>query len=214
MGGRLPRSSQGSPKLVAAAVLRLRNHFHWKRVWDSASWDAQLATLVADLNSLVEDIEAIQCDALSTRDESSASLLMAFADPSGVSSTACDEIRQLLGAGDLDRARAVLERWRGQDMLRADEARELSRLEIFLLLAEHNASDASSCAIALIAADDRTPDDFALAARCAFDAKDHQRAASLMHEALDLGVAVEVVKSVARAIAGAAGDKKLAERVL
>jgi hypothetical protein len=131
-----------------------------------------------------------------------------------VSSTACDEIRHLLADGELGRARTVLERWRGQDILRADEARELSRLEIFLLLAEHKAIDANERAVAFIAAAERTADDVALAARCAFDARDFERAASLMHEALDLGVAVESVKSTARAIAGATGDKQLVDRVL
>lgn len=207
---RLPESANRCGDLI----LRLRNHFHWKQVWDSASWEGKLAALAGELNALVHEVEAIDRDALHSRDENSASLLLAFADPTGVSSTACDEIRHLLGDGDLDRARAVLERWRGQDILRADEARELSRLEIFLLLAERNAPAANDRAVALIAIDQRTPDDVALAARCAFDAKDHERAASLMHEALNLGVAVEDVKQIARAIAGAVGDKLLAERVL
>lgn len=202
------------PNHCGDLILRLRNHFHWKGVWDSTSWETHLVILIEGLNSLIEEVETIQCDALRTREDDSAKLLLALSGPSGVSSTACDEIRQLLGIGDLELARSVLERWRGQDMLRADEARELSRLEIFLLLAEHNAPEANVCSIALIAADERTPDDFALAARCAFDANDYQRAASLMHEALNLGVNVEDVKSVARKIAGAAGDNQLTERVL
>jgi hypothetical protein len=208
-GARLP----GSANRCGELILQLRNHFHWKRVWDSALWEAQLATLAGELDRLFEEVEAIEHDALNSRDENSASLLLAFADPSGVSSTACDEIRHLIRDLDLERARAVLERWRGQDILRADEARELNRLEIFLLLAEHNALDANERAIAFIAATERTPDDVALAARCAFDAKDHRRAASLMHEALNLGVAVEGVKAIARTIAGAVGDRQLAKRV-
>jgi hypothetical protein len=203
-----------SPNRCGALILRLRNHFHWKRVWDSAPWEAQLTTLARELDGLFDEVEAIERDALHSRDENSASLLLAFADSSSVSSTVCDEIRHLLANSELERARAVLERWGGQDILRADEARELSRLEIFLLLAEHNAISATDRAISFIAAAERTPEDVALAARCAFDAKDHRRAASLMHEALNLGVAVEDVKSIARAIAGAAGDKQLAERVL
>lgn len=202
-----------SPNRCGELVLRLRNHFHWKRVWESTPWEGHLTSLVSELGSFFDEVEAIQQDALHSRDENSASLLLAFADPSGVASTACDEIRHLLADGEVERARAVLERWRGQEILRADEARELGRLEIFLLLAEHNATDANERAIAFIAAAERTADDVALAARCAFDVKDHQRAATLMHEALTMGVVVEGVKSVARAIAGAAGDKQLAERV-
>jgi predicted phosphodiesterase len=209
-GARLPASENRCGDLI----LRVRNHFHWKRVWESGAWEAQLTTLAAELGSIFEQVETIAPNALHSRDENSASLLLAFAEPLGVTSTACDEIRQLLREGDLERARAVLERWRGQDILRPDETRELSRLEIFLLLGEQKASDANSRAVAFIASADRTPDDVALAARCAFDAKEHQRAATLMHEALNLGVAIDSVKSIARAIAGAAGDKQLAERVL
>lgn len=202
------------PNRCGDLILRLRNHFHWKRVWDRGSWEAHLTTLAGELGRYFEEVEAVERDALESRDENSASLLLAFADPSAVLSTACDELRHLLADGELERARAVLERWRGQDILRADEARELSRLEIVLLLAENNPIDANGRALALIGAAERTPQDVALAARCAFDAKDHPRAASLMHEALNLGIAVEDVKPIARAIAGAAGDKQLAERVL
>lgn len=203
-----------SPNRCGGLILRLRNHFHWRRVWDVPLWEAQLMTLTDELNGFFYEVETIEQDALYSRNENSESLLLAFSDPSGVSSAACDEIQHLLSAGQLERARAVLERWIGQDILRSDEDRELSRLEIFLLLAEQNAIVADNRAIALIASSERTPEDIALAARCAFDVRDYQRAASLMHEALNLGVTIERVKSIARAIAGAAGDKQLAERVL
>lgn len=202
-----------APNRIGELILRLRHLFHWRRIWDESAWADQLGALVADLDRGFQEVEAVERDVLRAREDNSETLLGAFVDPSGVSSTACDEIRYLLSTDDLERARAVLERWRGQDILRSDEARELSRLEIFLLLAEGNVTDANERAAAFIAATERTPTDIALAARCAFDANEHQRAAALMHDALDAGVAVDDVKTVARAIAGKAGDKRLTERV-
>ncbi len=202
-----------TPNRCGELILRLRHHFHWRRIWRDSAWHDQLTALARELDKLFQEVEAIDQDGLRAHDENGQTLLGAFVDTSGISSTACAEIRHLLSDGDLERARAVLERWRGQDILRPDEGRELSRLEIFLLLAEGNVADANERAATLIAASERTPADIALAARCAFDAKEHQKSANLMHDALDAGVAIGDVKVVALAIAGAAGDKQLTERV-
>lgn len=202
-----------SPNRCGLLIHKLRNHFSWKHVWDSGVWKTQLATFIEELDQFFNEVDAIELEALSSRDEASFSLLSEFSDFPGVMSTACEEIRHLIEQGELDHAWSVFKRWDGQDILRTDEARELKRLEVFIFLAEKNVVEANDRAVLLIKDPDRTPEDVALAARCALDAMDPLRAASLMHEALDLGAVVEDVKTTARAIAGAAGDKELVKRV-
>lgn len=203
----------GAQNRCGEVIRRLRNHFYWKAVWEAASWETQLRGLTNELAGIFEELEAVVGGELRLRDANSAVLLESFNDGTADTGAACEEIRQLLGQNELERARAVLERWVGQEFLRPEEAHELCRLGIFLLLAENEPTDALVRATTLIQAQDRTPRDIALAGRCAFDAKDHARAATLMHEALDAGVSIEEVRTIARSIAGAAGDKRLAERV-
>ena len=87
-------------------------------------------------------------------------------------------------------------------------------MEILTLLSEHNPGDALARAEHLLDKPERTSSDVALAARCAFDSKEFPRAVQLMHLALDELLPLEEAKTLALKIAGAAGDKKLTERVL
>lgn len=198
--------------ICGEVILRMRNHFYWKRVWDSAHWDTHLLKLATELEDVFASLEATAGEALQLREESSSSLVESFNQGEGKASAVCDELRNLLAQGELERARAVMDRWRGQSVVRPAETHELHRLEVFLLLAEKQPGAALLQATSLVAKN-RQPDDIALAARCALDAKNVALAATLMHEALDGGVSVDVVRAIARTIAGASGDKQLAERV-
>ena len=194
-------------------IRRLRNHFSWRRVWHEASWEGLLRELLADLSEAFSELDALTGEELHRRNTISAALIASLSGGAELTSPACDEIRNLLTQDELGRARDVLERWIGLDTLRPDEALELKRLEIFLLLAEGRAPDALARADFLLSAPGRRPLDIALAARAAHDAQDHSRAAVLMHDALDADVSVDAVRTIVRRIAGATGDARLADRV-
>lgn len=195
-------------------ISRLRHHFHWKTVWEETLWEQHLASMAGDLNALFDQVDAADPDALSGHDRTCASLLPATNEIGHVSSPVCDEVRVRIKAEDFLGARAVLQRWKGQGVLRADEERELRRLEVFLLLGEGEAGQANRLALDLMQDPNLEPTDVALAARCAFSAKDVPRAAQLMRQALDFGVDIESVKTLGLRIAGAAGDGALTARLM
>jgi len=204
----------GTENRCGDLIQKLRNHFYWKRVWHTPTWEAHLRELTAKLAVVFGEFDGVAGDELSSHDSTGAALLEAFGDKLEFTSPACDEISNLLLQNDLERARVVLQRWLEQDILRADEILELRRLEIYLLLAEDRAHEAMDRGLTLVQAPGRTPADIALAARSAFDANEHARAAALMHDALDAKVSVDTaVRNIALRIAGAAGDARLTERV-
>lgn len=195
-------------------ISRLRHHFHWKDVWEGERWEQHLASMAEELNKFFDQLEVIDPDLLLRHNQTCALLLPTAQEVGHVSSPVCDEIRARIQDGDFPRARAVLDRWKGQSELRADETRELHRLEIFLLLGEGDVAQADRLAIDLMQEPSPASNDVALAARCAFTSRDLPRAARLMHQALDLGINVDDVKKVGLAIAGAAGDGALTARLL
>lgn len=195
-------------------VSRLRHHFHWKAVWEEERWEQHLASMARDLNKFFDQVEAMDPDLLLQHNQTCALLLPTTQGVGHVSSPVCDEISARIQDRDFPRARAVLERWKGQSVLRSDETRELHRLEIILLLGEGDVAQADRLAINLMQGPSPTPNDVALAARCAFTSKDLPRAAQLMGQALDLGINVDGVKKVGLAIAGAAGDGALTARLM
>jgi len=195
-------------------ISRLRYHFHWKAVWEQGHWAQHLASMAGELNAFFDQVDAADPDVLRQHNQTCALLLPAAQELGHVSSSVCDEVRARIQDKDFQGARAVLERWKGQDVLRADESRELHRLEIFLLLGEGDAAQANRLALDLLQEPSPASADVALAARCAFTSKDVARAARLMHQALDLGIKIDGVKTVGLAIAGAAGDGVLTARLL
>jgi len=200
--------------LCGELILRLRHHFHWKAVWDQSLWHQHLASIAAELNEFFDRVDVQVPGQLGEHDHGCLGLLPKIEERRHVSSPVIDEIGGRIHEGDFPGARAVLERWRGQTVLRYDEGRELRRLEIFLLLGEGDADQANRLAVKRLQEPDPGPADIALAARCALSSKDHPRAAQLMHDALSRGVDIDSVKVIGLAIAGAAGDSALTARLL
>jgi predicted phosphodiesterase len=206
----LPNSSNR----CGEAVQKLRNHFYWQRVWKAESWTSHMHHLSGELAGAFRQLEKFVSSALQSQEQACVELLHALRKESDVVSPVCNEIASSLERGDIGRARELVDRWLGADLLRADEALQFKRLEVQLLLAESRPTDALACANILVDSQDKTPDDVALAALVAHNVKDFARAAFLMHLALDLGIRVVAVREIALKIAGSAGDKNLTNRVI
>jgi hypothetical protein len=199
---------------MGTLVQNLRYHFAWKHVWNVTQWEGELQRIAKRIDEVLRSVEAIDEGGLLSREAHSHSLLEAWGGKGFVKVTpVIDEVRHLLSEGASRQAKAVLDRWRNQEFLRADEVIELDRLEIVVLLSENRAVEGLRLAELLVKQPMRTAQDIALAARCAHDAHDYTRAATLMHHALDEGASVDEVRTVALRIAGHAGDKLLADRV-
>lgn len=203
----------GSRNECGELVHRLQQHFSWKRIWERAEWEAQLRRIGTDLTQVLGQLAKTDGQNIEQRDAGASGLIDATTPGARIASPVCDELHALLRDRDSERARQVFERWQGQDILSASEARELARLEILLLLAEGDRTQANAKAERLIQSTDCTPDDLALAARTAHEVADHARASRLMHDALDAGILVETVRVTALRIAGASGDSRLTDRV-
>lgn len=197
-------------------VKKLRHHFYWREVWDETSWRGELQSLVSQFDSLLQTASTVGDGFdLGGHEARSQSILDNLAPAtSTVPLPAADEIRALIRNGDASRAHQVIDRWHGSGLLSPEEAIEFYRLEILAFLSEHKPGDALAQADRLLDKPERTSSDVALAARCALDSKEFPRAAQLMHTALDEGLSLDEAKTLALQIAGAAGDKKLTERVL
>jgi hypothetical protein len=197
-------------------VAKLRHHFYWRDVWDDIAWKLELQSFVSAFDALLQTTSTADGIHLEDRETRSQSILDSLAPVAGSPSllTVTEEIRALISDGNCGRAHQVIERWRTSGVLRPEDGLELDRLGIFALLAEHKAGDAMAEAARVLLKPERTADDIALAARCALDSKDFKRAAQLMHEALDESLPVATAKTLALKIAGAAGDKRLTERVM
>lgn len=202
------------PNRCGEAVQKLRNHFYWQRVWKAESWMSHLHDLSDELGGSFRQFEELMGRELQSQEQACVELIHALRKESEVVSPVCNEIASLLERGEIGRARELVDRWLGADLLRKEEALQFKRLEVQLLLAESRPTDALVCINILVASPDRTPDDIALAALAAHNAKDYVRAADLMHLALDLGISVAEVRGMALKIAGSAGDKKLTNRVM
>lgn len=204
----------GIPSEIGEVIKHLRYHFYWQHVWEASSWEIELQQLATLLDSTLRAIAMTDAAELLNRETHSRAILDELIHR-GESSVAlvCTEIRCLLSDGEILKARQVLVRWLGQDFLRPNEILDLRRLEIVILLAEGNGPDALFRGDTLLEEAQRIPADIALVARCAFDASEYERAASLMHAALDAFVPIEEIRTLALRIAGAAGDKRLTERV-
>lgn len=206
-----PLDGVGNP--CGDLVARLRHHFHWRPVWLPVPWGGHLRELLTELENALLSIHSDTAEELSARDERCRALLDVTLGVAAASSFACVEVRHLLSAQDHPRARAVLERWLGETFLTPDERGELLRLEILLLRAERNTEGALGRSEALLGQAHATAPDFILAAACAHEAKEYAKATSWINAALDAGADIENVRSLAFQIAGASGDKTLAERV-
>ncbi len=193
-------------------VTRLRHHFHWRPVWLPEQWTHHLSELLAELDASFLSLGESLATELSAREERCRALLEAMLGQAP-SSSACNEVRHLLATQDLPRARSVLERWLGEDVVTADERLDLLRLEVHLLRAERRPADALGRSEALIAGDRSIAQDLVLAATCAHEARDLTKATVWINAALDAGAEPERVRPLAFQIAGASGDKNLAERV-
>lgn len=192
-------------------VLRLCYHVHWRSVWVTSLWQLAFAKMIESLVAALEQCTALVPD-LEQRELSSKHLIAMFVPNRSVLTSLQDEINAMLVEGDLPRARAVLDRWRSQDFLSADEAKAALRLHVKVLLKEDQPSAAMLGADELINSH-RLAEDVALAAICAHQSGDYQRAALLMHEAIDAGVNVDEIRTSAFTIAGAAGDSLLVSKV-
>jgi predicted phosphodiesterase len=200
--------------LCGDLILQLRHHFHWRAVWEPAVWQERLTSVLGELNSFFGRVDTDEPGQLQAHEQACQRLLPADKESGRLLSPVAAEIEGRVEEGDLVGARAVLDRWRGQGVLREDEARDLQRLEIILLIKEGNSDGANCLAIERMKLPDLEPTDAALAALCAHKVKDFPRAARLMHQALDHGIGLDSVKTTALAIAGAAGDSTLASRIL
>jgi len=203
----------GTQNLCGELIEKIRNHFYWRSIWNTGDWNSALRSLSLELAEAVRAVDRWAGDEMRERDAAAPTLLGALSDAIDVRSAPCEEIGNLLGQGDVVRAREVLDRWLASGVLRPIESEEMSRLEVLLLLAEERPSEAMSRADALVSSPARRPGDLALAARAAMDAKQFHKAAELMHSALDAMVPIEDVRTIALRIAGAAGDSHLVQRV-
>jgi hypothetical protein len=128
--------------------------------------------------------------------------------------TFANAIHALLGSGDVDGARRVLDHWHDQDELGPLEQLELLRLEVQVFLGEGNPASAMKKAEQLTGDPQRTPIDVALSARCALDLGDASSAGRLMHQAIDSGAPIEAVRTLALKIASLTGDRTLTKKVM
>jgi hypothetical protein len=211
LGAELP----GVPNEAGQLVVALRNHFHWRSVWESEVWEAELRSLVTRMDALLNTSATGDGSEISAREKQSLALLQAL-DGQSRSGTlpVRDEVLGLLQNGNVPRAREVIDRWLAADVVRPDEALELQRLSVLTYLGEAKPIEALAQVESVLNDPSHTPEDIALGARCALECKDPQRAATLMHLALDRQVAPADVKALALRIAGAAGDSRLTKRVL
>ena len=167
--------------------------------------------MLREFDRLLAGFAELQED-LGERDVAAQAMAAALA-PSAVADVPLrEEILALIADSDLLRARDVMDRWLGHSSLDPAHKTEVLKLNVQLLIAEDEPAQASAAADSVLAAD-RTPEILALAAVCAHRAGDPKRAATLMHEALDAGIAKDDVKASAMNIAGAAGDSRLVERL-
>lgn len=202
----------GTTNTCGSIVRQLQNHFHWKPVWEPSGWDEQFRELVGGLDTAFGELERLAQPLLQHCEDASSELLQVLGPRQAISSV-CAELLSLLTAGELERARAVAERWKGAGVLRPHEEQEFTRLHIMLLLAERHAVEALEIARELMALHGRTAATTALAARCAYDAGEFHEAAVLAHQALDFGMPLDELGGLALRIAGASGDARLTERV-
>jgi hypothetical protein len=196
-------------------VVKLRHHFYWRGVWDDTSWKRELQTLVSQFESMLQAASSAGGIDLEDRETRSQSIFDSIATATGAARLpAIDEVRTLVRDSNASRAHLIIGRWRGSGLLSPQEVIEFDRLEILAFLSDHKAGEALAQAECLLTKPERTAGDVALAARCALDSKNFARAAQLMHTALDEGFPLADAKTVALKIAGAAGDRKLTERVM
>jgi UDP-2,3-diacylglucosamine pyrophosphatase LpxH len=193
-------------------VVRLRHHFFWRATWDSMHWEHELQSLISQLEAVFKELSQIGNLDIGSHEMRSQSIIGSVAHEQDF--TAGTEIQALIRENAISRAHLVIDRWRNSHLLSPVETLEIDRLEILALLTEGIAESALNKADVLLTKPERTSGDIALAARCAFDAKQFERAAKLMHTALDAGFAVDEARAIALKISGAAGDKDLTQRVM
>lgn len=119
------------------------HHFHWRGVWDEASWEESLHSLVSELNLALDAASQTGATELAEREQRCEALLHSQAPVGSASlAPALAEVRALIHDGHAVRAREVIERWRASGVLDAGDASELGRLNILALLADNKAKDA------------------------------------------------------------------------
>jgi UDP-2,3-diacylglucosamine pyrophosphatase LpxH len=206
----------GSANELGDTVNRLRRHFAIAEIWDAASWKRELQRLIEAWDGAVRAFSGPALTELLRREDRGKGLFSAVSPSSqaGPNLTFANAIHALLGSGDVDGARRVLDHWHDQDELGPLEQLELLRLEVQVFLGEGNPASAMKKAEQLTGDPQRTPIDVALSARCALDLGDASSAGRLMHQAIDSGAPIEAVRTLALKIASLTGDRTLTKKVM
>ncbi|MBX3157102.1 MAG: metallophosphoesterase [Deltaproteobacteria bacterium] len=203
-------SIPGGDAALGSSITRLRFHEHWRSVWDESAWLASLEEMLKYVDARLASFTSLTGDL--DRKEREAMVLLGVVEslPDSLSSLR-SEVSSLIAARDIDRAREVMDRWLAEPGTPRDRV-ELGLVNIQLLLAE-NRPKAALVAAEQVLEQESSAQNMSLTAICAHHAGELSRAAALMHSALDAGMNTEEVRRAAIQIAGAAGDKALAERV-
>jgi uncharacterized protein HemY len=107
----------------------------------------------------------------------------------------------------------VIGHWQTGGVLSPDEIKESSLMEAQALLGLGRVDEALEKVKGLLSLESQDGELLSLAAACYYQTKEYGNAASHLHKALDCGIHIDRVKSLARAVAGKAGDQRLVERV-
>ena len=208
----------GSSNPIGKIVRELRHHLYWKQAWSVHEWSAQCDSLTRNLKSGLQAMAARSRDVKHALDEherqcrrSGKVILHSFKTDNRT--PIIDELRALLDSKNWGKMLEVIGHWHSGGLLSPEESKESSRMEVEALLGLGRMSEALEKVEGLVSLGSKDSEVLSLAAACYYQAKDYGSAASYLHKALDGGIDIERVKSLALAIAGKAGDRRLVERV-
>jgi tetratricopeptide (TPR) repeat protein len=211
-------SIQGDVNLSGKLITGLRHHFYWKNAWNDGAWQPELRRLVGeltkelirlgqvskDINEYIEQQE-VRCKALIKAVTGSVS--------SGNHPPVFDEIQDLCDTGNVDAALTLIGRWKSASLLENRLLLELYRIEIQILL------NVKSFELALEMAKNLNEDHSSIAgdryllSQCYFLLEKYDEARTSLNTAIDEGYEIDIVRSIALAIAGKLGDSALVKRV-
>lgn len=210
----------GDDNTLGRTILKLRNHFFWRKIWDTESWALEATKLAEQIGNYLRTFEGTASEIqkfLNEQEErcrQNAQAIIGYIQP--VESTPVfEELAELKRLEKWTRILEVVDRWSSQkDMLTKKQQREFERIEIESLLALNRVRDAITKMFLILESDDVQAADFHLAASCYYLDKDYPSANKYIHKAIDRNIELSVVRRLALMIAGQTGDSNLTKRVM
>lgn len=207
-----------SPNPIGKVVEELQQHLYWKQAWRSEDWSARCDSLTENLRTQLLSMRTQAREAkkilddLERRCRHTGDVLLRSSRTES-HTPVIDELRALLHSKDWSKVLEVLGHWQTGRVLSPDETKESGRMEVQALLGLGRVAEAVEKVKELISQDSQDGELFSLAAACYYQTKEYGDAASHLHKALDCGIHINHVRSLALAVAGKAGDRRLVERV-